>query len=180
MFMDGKSVSWYVGFAVGILVVMIVVAIIKGLARRRGETAGEYDERQQANRGVAHQRAYMTLLFTLLINAVACGMLGLQWAKPGVDTFVCIFISIAVFIVNCIMRDAYFTVNQTPRRYVWLMGVVMACQIPATVMHAVEGSFVEDGLLTVSIMAPACMILFGIVLITLFIKLRRDKAEDEA
>ena len=179
MFMD-ESISYYAGIVVGILVVMIVGAIIKGLARRRGETPGEYDERQQANRGVAHQRAYMTLLFTLLINAVACGMLEVQWAKPGVDTFVCIFISIAVFIVNCIMRDAYFTVNQTPRRYVWIMGVVMACQIPVTVMHAVEGNFVEDGLLTVSILPPACMILFGIVLVTLLIKQRRDKAEEDA
>ena len=180
MFVDGKSVSWYVGFAVGILVVVIVVAIIKGLARRRGETPGAYDERQQANRGVAHQRAYMTLLFTLLINAVVCGVLDLQWAKPGVDSFVCIFISIAVFVVSCILRDAYFTVNQTPRRYLWIIGVVVACQIPATVMHAVEGSFVEEGLLTIDIMAPCVMVLFSVVLVTLLIKLRRDKQEDEA
>lgn len=178
--MDGKSLAWYVGFGVGILIVIIVVALIKGLARRRGETPGEYDERQQANRGVAHQRAYMTLLFTLLINAVVCGVLEVQWAKPGVDTFVCIFISIGVFIVNCILRDAYFTVNQTPRRYLWIIGAVIACQIPTTVMNAVEGNFVEDGLLTVHIMPPASMILFGIVLITLFVKVRWDKAEEDA
>ena len=177
--MDGKSLEWYVGFGVGILIVIIVVALIKGLARRRGETPGEYDERQQANRGVAHQRAYMTLLFALLVNAVVCGVLERQWAKPGVDAFVCIFISIGVFIVNCILRDAYFTVNQTPRRYLWIIGAVIACQIPTTVMNAVEGNFVEDGLLTVSILPPATLILFGIVLITLLIKLRRDKAEED-
>jgi len=176
--MNGKSLEWYVGFAVGMLIVIVVIALIRGLARRRGETPGEYDERQQANRGVANQRAYMTLLVTLMINAVVCGVLEQQWAKPGVDTFVCIFISIGVFIVNCIMHDAYFTVNQAPRRYLWIIGVVVACQIPATVMHAVEGSFVEDGLLTVHILPPCCLILFGIVLITLLIKLRRDQAEE--
>lgn len=178
--MNGKSMEWYLGFGVGILVVTVVVALIKGLMRRRGETPGEYDERQQVNRGVAHQRAYMTLLITLMINAVVCGVLEVQWAKPGVDAFVCVFISLGVFIVNCILRDAYFTVNQTPRRYVWMIGVVVACQIPATVTHAVEGSFVEDGLLTIHIMPPACIILFGIVLITLFIKMRRDQAEEDA
>lgn len=176
--MNGKSMAWYAGFGVGILIVIIVIALIKGLARRRGETPGEYDERQQANRGVAHQRAYMTLLITLMINAVVCGVLEQQWAKPGVDSFVCVLISVGVFVVNCILHDAYFTVNQTPKRYLWIIGAVVACQIPATVMHAVEGNFVEDGLLSVNILPPLCMVLFGIVLITLLVKLRRDQAEE--
>lgn len=177
--MNGKDISWYAGFAVGLLAVIIISAIVKALLRRRGEAPGAYDERQQVQRGKAHQRAYMTLMVLLLIDAVVCGVLELQWAEPGVDAFVCLFISVGVFVVNCIMRDAYFTVNQTPRRYLWIIGVVVACQIPATVMHAVEGSFVEDGLLTVAVLNPACLVLFGIVLVTLLIKLRRDKADGE-
>ena len=78
--MDGKSQVWYLGFGVGVLVVIIVAALIKGLARRRGETPGEYDERQQVQRGVAHQRAYMTLLLLLCVNGIVSGAAELRWA----------------------------------------------------------------------------------------------------
>ena len=174
-----ESISYYAGFAVGILVVAVVIAFIKRRALKRGETPGEYDERQMANRGIAFQRAYITLLVLLLCNGLITGIAGVQWGQPSVEAFVCAMVSVAVFVISCIWRDAYFTANQTPKRYLWIIGAVVACQIPATVMHAVEGTFVEDGLLTIDIMAPCVLVLFAIVLVTLLVKMQRDKREDE-
>ena len=172
------SVSYYAGLVVGILAVLVVVAFLKRRAFKCGETWGEYDERQMVQRGIAFQRAYITLLLTLLCNALITGIAGVQWGQPGVEAFVCIMVSLAVFVVNCILRDAYFTVNQTPKRYLWIVGVVVACQIPSTVLHAVEGTFVEDGLLTIDIVAPCVLVLFTVVLVTLLVKLQRDQQED--
>ena len=174
-----ESFSYYAGVAVGVLAVLVVIAFLKRRAMQRGAKPGEYDERQMASRGIAFQRAYITLLLMLLCNALITGIAGVQWGQPGVEAFVCMMVSLAVFVVSCIWRDAYFTVNQTPRRYLWIIGVVVACQIPATVLHAVEGTFVEDGLLTIDIMAPCVMVLFLVVLVTLLIKLRRDRQEAE-
>ena len=176
--MDGKSTAWYVGFVVGILVVAILAALRRAFSRRRGETPGEYDERQQVQRGKAAQHAYMTLLILLCVNGVASGALELRWADPGVDSFLCMFVSVAVFVVECIRRDAYFTVSQTPRSGILLFALVTLCQVPATVMHAVDGDFVKDGRLTLAIINPACMLLFSIVLVTVLVKVCRDKAEE--
>ena len=174
-----ESISYYAGLVVGLLIVAVTVMVLKRRALRRGETCGEYDERQMAQRGIAYQWAYITLMAALLVNSILTGVVGLQWGKPGVEAFVCLMVSLAVFVIQCIRRDAYFTVNQTPKRNLWIIGAVVACQIPATILHAVEGTFVEDGMLTIDIMAPCVMVLFAIVLVTMLVKLRSDKAEDE-
>ena len=174
-----ESISYYAGFAVGLLVVMILCIALKRRALRSGKTPGEYDERQLAQRGIAFQRAYVTLLVLLLGNGILTGVLDRPWAQPGVETFLLALTSVAVFVVECVRRDAYFTVAQTPKRYLWIIGAVVACQIPATVLHAVEGTFVEEGLLTIDVLAPAVMVLFAIVLAVLLVKQRSDKAEDE-
>lgn len=174
-----ESISYYAGFAVGLVIVMLVCVALKRRALHSGKMPGEYDERQMAQRGIAFQHAYITLLVLLLGNSILTGVLDRPWGQPGVEAFVLALASVAVFVVECVRRDAYFTVSQTPKRYLWIIGAVVACQIPATVLHAVEGTFVENGLLTIDVMAPAVMVLFGMVLVTLLVKQRGDKAEDE-
>lgn len=177
--MDGKSLAWYVGFVVGILAVAIICLLVRALQKRRGVKPDEYDERQVAVRGIAFRRAYITLLLALCVNAIVSGTLEIHWAKPGVDSFLCMFLSVGVFVVECIRRDAYFTASQTPRRGIAIFTLVTLCQVPATVMHAVDGDFVENGQLTLAVINPACMAVFAVVLIAILLKRRSDRAEDE-
>ena len=172
------SVSYYAGLAVGILAVVITVAVIRAMQKRRGVQAGDYDERQQVQRGAAAQRAYLTLLLLLCVNGIVSGVLDIRWAKPGVDCFLCMFASVAVFVVECIRRDAYFTVKQTPRSSIRIFAIVTLCQVPATVMNALDGAFVENGQLTTAVISPACMVVFAAALAAILIKRRRDKAEE--
>ena len=173
-----ESISYYIGFGVGILVVAITMMVIRTMQKRRGVQPGDYDERQQLQRGAAAQRAYLALLLLLCVNGIVSGVLGVHWAKPGVDCFLCMFASVAVFVVECIRRDAYFTVSQTPRSGIRIFAIVTLCQVPATVMNALDGAFVEDGQLTTEVISPACMVVFAIALIAILIKRRSDKAEE--
>ena len=176
--MNGKSLAWYAGFAVGILAVLIVCLIVRAVQKRRGVNRGDYDERQQVQRGAAAQRAYITLLLLLCVNGIVTGAMELQWAQPGVDSFLCLFVSVVVFVVECIRRDAYFTVKQTPRSGILIFTMVTLCQVPATIMHAVDGDFVEDGKLTIAVLNPACMVLFAVVLVAVLCRLRQIKREE--
>lgn len=176
--MNGKSMAWYAGFAVGILTVAIVTLVVRTVHKRRGVTAGDYDERQQVQRGAAAQRAYLALLLLLCVNGIVSGALDVHWAQPGVDSLLCMFVSVGVFVVECIRRDAYFTVKQTPRSGILIFTIVTLCQLPATIMHAVDGDFIENGQLTLAVVNPACMVLF-IVLVAIVLKRSRDRAEDE-
>ena len=177
--MNGKSIAWYVGFAVGILAVAIITLIVRTVQKRRGVHPGDYDERQMVQRGAAAQRAFVTLLLLLCVNGIVSGALDVHWAQPGVDSFLCMFASVAVFVVECIRRDAYFTVKQTPRSGIAIFTLVTLCQVPATIMHAVDGDFVHNGQLTLSVINPACMVLFAIVLVAILIKRHEDRQEDE-
>ena len=177
--MDGKSMAWYIGFAVGILAVAVVCMVVRAVQKRRGVQPGDYDERQQVQRCAAAQRAFVTLLLLLCVNGIVSGALDVHWAKPGVDSFLCMFASVAVFVVECIRRDAYFTVSQTPRSGIAIFTLVTLCQLPATIMHAADGDFVADGQLTLAVINPACMVLFAAVLVAILIKRRSDKAEED-
>ena len=177
--MDGKSLAWYAGFAVGILAVAIVVTVVRTVQKRLGINRGEYDERQQVQRGAAAQWAFVTLLLLLCVNGIVSGALDVRWAQPGVDSFLCMFVSVAVFVVECIRRDAYFTVRQTPRSGILIFTVVTLCQVPATIMHAADGDFISGGQLTLAVVNPACMVLFAIALVAILIKRHGDRQEDE-
>ena len=174
-----ESISYYIGLGVGILAVAITAMVIRAMQKRRGVKSGDYDERQQLQRGAAAQRAYLTLLLLLCANGIVSGVLGVYWAKPGVDCFLCMFASVAVFVVECIRRDAYFTVKQTPSSGILIFTIVTLCQLPATIMHALDGDFIADGQLTLAVINPACMVLFAIVLIAILIKRRSDKEDEE-
>jgi len=176
--MNGKSIAWYAGFAVGILTVAIVTLVVRTVHKRRGVTAGDYDERQQMQRGAAAQRAYLALLLLLCVNGIVSGALDIHWAQPGVDSLLCMFVSVGVFVVECIRRDAYFTVKQTPRSGILIFTIVTLCQLPATIMHAVDGDFIENGQLTLAVVNPACMVLFAIVLAAVLVKLRQAGREE--
>ena len=173
-----ESISYYIGLGVGILAVAITMMVIRTMQKRRGVQPGDYDERQQLQRGAAAQRAYLALLLLLCVNGIVSGVLGVHWAKPGVDCFLCMFASVAVFVVECIRRDAYFTAKQTPGSGIRIFAVVTLLQVPATVMNALDGAFVENGQLTVAAISPACMVVFAVALVAILIKRRSDKAEE--
>ena len=120
----------------------------------------------------------MTLIFSLLANTCVETIWG-PWAKPGVAVWMMIFLSIGVFIVACVRKDAYFAVAQNPRTYLWLFGAVVVLQIPNFLLQLRSGDLVEDGLLTWNALSPACGVLFGVMFVCMLVRLRRQKREDQ-
>ena len=78
----------------------------------------------------------------------------------------------------CFSRSAYFTLAERPRSWLLVFALVIACQIPNTVIHARNGDFVKDGLLTYDVLSPACALLFLVVLICALVRIRRDREDD--
>lgn len=128
-------------------------------------------------RGIAYRLAYFTLMLALLADVSATALLR-PWAERGVDVFLCVFLSIGVFVVACVHWDAYFTLAERPRSWLLVFALVIACQIPNTVIHARNGDFVKDGLLTYDVLSPACALLFLVVLICALVRIRRDREDD--
>ena len=112
------------GVLVGIGSAAVVIAVMAAVRKKQGRPKPEYDERQMAARGVAYRWAFLTLMLSLAVNTGVEAIWG-PWAKPGVSAWMLIFLSIGVFIVACVRKDAYFAVAQNPRTYLWLFGAVV-------------------------------------------------------
>lgn len=166
------------GVLVGIGSAAVVIAVMAAVRKKQGQPKAEYDERQLAARGIAYRWAYMTLIFSLLANTCVETIWG-PWAKPGVSAWMLIFLSIGVFIVACVRKDAYFAVAQDPKASLWLFGAVVVLQIPNIIITLRSGGFVEDGLLTWNALSPACGVLFGVMFVCMLVRLRRQKREEQ-
>ena len=97
--------SYLAGFLVGLLCVFTVGTVLCLVRRKRGTERAKYDERQLTARGIAYRLAYFTLMLALLADVSATALLR-PWAERGVDVFLCVFLSIGVFVVACVHWDA--------------------------------------------------------------------------
>ena len=167
------------GVLVGIGSAAVVIAVMAAVRKKQGRPKPEYDERQMAARGVAYRWAFLTLMLSLAVNtgveAIWC-----PWAKPGVSAWMLIFLSIGVFIVACVRKDAYFAVAQDPKVSLWLFGAVVVLQIPNIIITLRSGGFVEDGLLTWDALSPASGALFLVLTVCAIVRLRRQREDDES
>lgn len=166
------------GILVGIGSAAVVIAVMAAVRKKQGRPKAEYDERQLAARGIAYRWAYMTLIFSLLANTCVETIWG-PWAKPGVAVWMMIFLSVGVFVVVCVRRDAYFAVAQDPKASLWLFGAVVVLQIPNIIINLRSGGFVEDGLLTWDALSPAIGALFLVLTVCAIVRLRRQREEQE-
>lgn len=167
------------GVLVGIGSAAVVIAVMAAARKKQGRPKPEYDERQMAARGVAYRWAFLTLMLSLAVNTCVEAIWG-PWAKPGVSAWMLIFLSIGVFIVACVRKDAYFAVAQNPRTYLWLFGAVVVLQIPNIIITLRSGGFVEDGLLTWDALSSASGALFLVLTVCAIVRLRRQREDDES
>lgn len=167
------------GVLVGIGSAAVVIAVMAAVRKKQGRPKPEYDERQMAARGVAYRWAFLTLMLSLAVNTGVEAIWG-PWAKPGVSAWMLIFLSIGVFIVACVRRDAYFAVAQDPKASLWLFGAVVVLQIPNIIITLRSGGFVEDGLLTWDALSPASGALFLVLTVCAIVRLRRQREDDES
>lgn len=167
------------GILAGIMAVAVVTAILTAVRKKQGRPKPEYDERQMAARGVAYRWAFLTLMLSLAVNTGVEAIWG-PWAKPGVSAWMLIFLSIGVFIVACVRKDAYFAMAQDPKASLWLFGAVVVLQIPNIIITLRSGGFVEDGLLTWDALSPASGALFLVLTVCAIVRLRRQREDDES
>lgn len=167
------------GVLVGIGSAAVVIAVMAAVRKKQGRPKPEYDERQMAARGVAYRWAFLTLMLSLAVNTGVEAIWG-PWAKPGVSAWMLIFLSIGVFIVACVRRDAYFAMAQDPKASLWLFGAVVVLQIPNIIITLRSGGFVEDGLLTWDALSPASGALFLVLTVCAIVRLRRQREDDES
>lgn len=170
--------AYYAGIICGIAAVAIVGFIIGFALKKKQRAPAEYDERQEAVRGKGFKYGYVALVAYLAVYGLL-DALGIYWCHTGAGLFFGFLISVTVFLVYCIYKDAYFTVSDKPGFYVILLAVLAAANLVCGFVVPGLKGLEKDPLLGIEDINFMVAGFIFIIFINVLVKLRMDKRADE-
>lgn len=164
------------GVVCGLVVVMLLFKYMK--VKKDGSNF-EFDERQQVARGNGFKYGYIT---SVIYNGVLCLIATLGNPLP-IDMSVLILggilFSVLVYVVYCIRHDAYVSLNENANRVMIVFTILGGVNTLIGVMHIVEGTMIEDGMLTFRCMNLLCGIMLLAVVGVLFAHTKLQASEED-
>lgn len=139
-----------------------------------------FDERQERARGKAFQYGF----FTLLIAAYAYGVSDLalgRWCDVLTGVTLCFSVSIVVFAVTCILKDAYLSLREKPRTIMTFFALLSIVNLGFGVMYHISPGLTENGVLTFRavnpIMGAATLVILIVYIVNHLLRPRDEEAE---
>lgn len=174
--------KYFLGFFIGFIFAVIFLIIAIALKFKNNKQT-EYDERQL----IARNAAYKYSFFTLMFYCILCGMLDfadVRWAETMIQMFLGMFISITVFVIICIFKDAYFgikTGRKNINQFLAINIIITSLQIYSFISITVfdKKSFITDGIINEYTLSLFAAVAFIIMLIATIIKIVISKKERE-
>ena len=177
--------EYTIGFLIGFCVVILIFLIIAIVLKCKNNHATEYDERQL----IARHTAYKYSFFTLVFYCILCGMLDIadiKWAETVIQMFLGMFLSVTVFVVICIFKDAYFGIEKGKnniRTFLFLSVLITIIQVFSFILNVFVNKepIITNGILNISATNLLCAVAFLIMIIATVIKLvliRKEREEE--
>jgi len=171
--------SYLLGLAFGILIAVAIFAVFAVVRKKRGVET-KYDERQEFARGKAYRHGFLTLL----IYCVAVGMVDLNFGTVWCDVYTAMMLgfltAITVFVVECILTDAYFAVGERPAVWLVLTGFIAALGLVVFAKDLGDGKrLVENGALTHITINLAYGAAFLVIFAAMLFKTLKDRAAEK-
>ena len=164
--------------ALGIMVGVMIAAFY--LTRKGRKKESEYDEMQLKIRAKGYQIGFYTALFLIMLLVFAFEMNLITFVTPGFAVFAILIISVTVFVIYCILHNAFLSISGNAKSYLGIISMVVLIEGIVTVRYAISGELLENGQLGFGGGAPALMfVCFLAILITLIVKTIRNGKEAE-
>ena len=139
----------------------------------------EYDERQIIGRGQAYKAAFFTLLAYNFVCAILNGC-GVKWWEPEVGLLIGLFVSVTVFAVTAITKDALHGIHTQSKSVISVFLLVIVVESIAFVVKCIDGGVIEDGLLSLGFIPLAAAVCFAVMLIAFLIHNQKAKLLEES
>ena len=166
----------FVGLAAGLLAGL---AFIKFLFKKKVLDM-HFDERQERARGKAFQYGFFTLLIAAYAYGVSDVLLG-RWCDVLTGVTLCVALSLCVFAVTCILKDAYLSLREKPRTVMTMFALLSTINLGFGGMYALSGDLVEDGVLTFRAVNPiigaAVLVILIVYIVNYLLRPRDEEAE---
>ncbi len=174
--MDHYHAGIMVGLAAGIVAGLIFVAFLF----RKKVLDCHFDERQELARGKAFQYGFFTLLISTYAYGTSDVVFG-RWCDALAGVTICLAVSLCVFAVTCILKDAYLSLREKPRVVMTMFALLTLINLGFGVMYGVSGDLVEDGVLTFRAVNPiigtATLVILIVYIINHLLRSREEEAE---
>ena len=172
--MDHYHAGLALGISAGILAGLLVVALLF----KKKVLDMHFDERQERARGKAFQYGFLTLITAVYAYGVSDIVLG-RWCDVLTGVTICLAVSLCVFAVTCILKDAYLSLREKPRTVMTMFVLISAVNLGFGVLYALSGDLVEDGVLTFRAVNPIIGVVTLVILIVYTVNhLLRDREEE--
>ena len=136
------SLSYIAGIIVGIIFVLFIFVITKLILKKKGIIKKEcYDERQEIEMGKGFKLGFFVALAYYMILMIV-ELSGIE-IDNSFWTFLGICLSVGSFALYCIIKNAYFGYNQTPKGVTILLFVIMLTNLFPCVMTLIEGKLLR-------------------------------------
>ncbi|MBR5962439.1 MAG: LPXTG cell wall anchor domain-containing protein [Clostridia bacterium] len=163
-----------------ILGLMILLMIAAWVLLRKKRCTEQYDERQLRIRAKGYQIGFFTALFLMSILALLFEAECLTVITPGLAALTALMISVTVFAVYCINHDAFLAIRENGKSQIALYTIIVLVEIANIIRHIVMGELMVNGKVEFTIGSAIVVgLCFLVMLITLLLKIRRDKKEVE-
>lgn len=143
-----KENIWYVlGLAAGIAMGLVAMVFITWIAKKAGGKFGVfckekekvYDERQSLARGQAYKVGFFTLIIYVMIAAVLDEIFDIHILMSFSGMWIGVCLSIAIFAIICILKDAYMSLQENARGIIIVFGCVgimnICCGLMPYLLH---------------------------------------------
>lgn len=134
---------WYVlGILAGILTGLAFVAVIAWIAKKAGgkfvvfckDKEKAYDERQSLARGQAYKVGFFTLMIYVMLAVFLDEIFDIHILMSLGGMWIGVCLSIAVFAIICILKDAYMSLQENARGIMIVFGGIgvlnLCCSLP--------------------------------------------------
>ncbi|MDE6625206.1 MAG: hypothetical protein K2K56_02415 [Lachnospiraceae bacterium] len=168
---SGPGMYYYLGMVCGVVFTILFLVIMSWLIRKTGGKVSwgyrkdSYDERQQLARGEAYKYAFFTLMFYMTVVSVISEFYGMPLFMSFCGIWIGVCLSITVFAVICILKDAYMSLYENAKGVMMLFSVVALMNIGVAVRIICEGRpMLEDGAFSVDCVNLVVGIMFCVIL----------------
>lgn len=166
---------YLMGIWVGIIIGLAIYLITR-------KTTEDYDERQLVIRGKAYKVGFLSTLGAGAVYGFISAVLKRPLAEDGIAVFFILLFGVGVFVVYCIMNDAFFSISDKikPVHLVVLLLLGVVSQGYMIYTNLTEGTIVgKNGELTARVLPFGILLLFLCVLAALAVKLIKSRKESE-
>ncbi len=173
-----EFVSEVIPIAVAFFLVCFIIFVVKDSTRKDSH----FDEMQLKIRATGYKIGfYVTLIGVFIFGYLFEVNPGFNKVlSPSFCMMAAGLVGIFSFAVYCIFKDAFYSIGQNRKVYIWICVLVIFTNSLGAIRHISDGTFIEDGIVSFSNCGGLlCATGFLVILISLIVKERVSKKEED-